>query len=129
MNKQVLNPGLDYAQSLRNEKDIAFRFLKEYLEGRVSGILSWLGIDSICRKGELLEEEEESEPLIPVRYGFEVGDDGYSLERIEEVFVRPDGRIGFYLVGDDGRYFVCNGVWELLCVYEWVVWCVGVRCE
>lgn len=129
MNKKELNPGLGYARMLRSEKELMFNHLKKDLEGRISGILAWLGIDSIYRKGELLEEEEECEPLVPMRYGFEVGNDGYSLERIGEVFVRPDGRIGFRLVGGDGMYYVCDGIWGLLCVYEWVVWCVGTRCD
>lgn len=129
MNKKELNPGLEYAGKLQSEKRSMFNSLKRDLEGLISGILNQLGIDCIYRKGELLEEEEEREPLVPVRYGFEVGRDGYSLNRIEEVFVRPDGSIGFCLVGDDGRYFVCEGIWELLCVYRWVVWCVGTRCD
>lgn len=129
MKKKELNPGLGYTRTLQREKESMFNHLMRDLEGRVSGILYRLGIDCIYRKDELLEEEEECEPLVPVRYGFEVGRDGYSLSRIERVFVRPDGGIGFCLVGDDGRYFVCEGIWELLCVYRWVVWCVGTRCD
>lgn len=125
MNKKELNPGLEYARMLQSNKETMFNHLKKDLEGCISGILARLGIDCICRKGELLEEDEECEPLIPVRYGFEVGRDGYSLHRIERVFVRSDGRIGFCLVGDDGECFVCEGIWELLCVYDWVVWWSG----
>ena len=125
MNKKELNPGLDYARMLQSEKESMFNHLKKDLEGRIASILSDFSADGICRRDDLYEEEEECEPMIPIRYGFEEGEDGYSLERIEQVFVRPDGRIGFYLVGDDGRYFVCNGVWELLCVYDWVVWWSG----
>lgn len=125
MNKKELNPGLEYARMLQNNKETMFNHLKKDLEGCISGILSDFSTDEICRRDDLYEEEEECEPLIPVRYGFEVGDDGYSLERIERVSVRADGRIEFSLVGDDGRYYVCNGIWELLCVYDWVVWWSG----
>ena len=125
MNKKELNPGLEYAQSLRNKQSLMRESLKKDLSGMIRSILSDFSTDEIRRRDDLYEEEEECEPLIPVRYGFEVGDDGYSLERIGRVCVRPDGRIEFSLVGGDGRYYVCNGVWELLCVYDWVVWWSG----
>ena len=105
MNKKELNPGLDYARMLQSKKESMFNHLKKDLEGSISGILSDFSTDGICRRDDLYEEEEECEPMIPIRYGFEEGEDGYSLERIEQVFVRPDGRIGFRLVGDDGGVF------------------------
>lgn len=125
MNKKELNPGLDYARMLQSKKESMFNHLKKDLEGSISGILSDFSTDEIRRRDDLYEEEEECEPMIPVRYGFEEGEDGYSLERIGRVSVRADGRIEFCLVGGDGRYYVCNGVWELLCVYDWVVWWSG----
>lgn len=125
MNKKELNPGLDYARMLQSEKESMFNHLKKDLEGRIASILSDFSADGICRRDDLYEEEEECEPMIPIRYGFEEGEDGYSLERIGRVSVRADGRIEYCLVGGDGRYFVCNGVWELLCVYDWVVWWSG----
>lgn len=124
MNKLEVS-GRDYAQKLRSERDLMNESLRKDLIGRIRGILSELGTEMIRRKDELLEEEGEGEPLFPLRYGFEEGNDGYSLERIELVFVEPDGKVGFHLVGDDGRYFICYGVWELLCLFDWVVWCVG----
>lgn len=127
MNKKELNPGLEYARMLQNNKEAMFNHLKKDLEGCISGILSDFSTDEIRRRDDLYEEEEECEPLIPIRYGFEEGEDGYSLERIGRVSVRPDGRIEFCLVGYDGRYYVCNGVWELLCVYDWVVWWSGTN--
>ena len=127
MNKKELNPGMEYAQSLRNEQSLMRESLKKDLSGMIRGILSDFSADEIRRRDDLYEEEEECEPMIPVRYGFEEGEDGYSLERIGRVSVRADGRIEFSLVGGDGRYYVCNGVWELLCVYDWVVWWSGTR--
>lgn len=117
--------GMEYAQKLCNEQSLMRESLKRDLSGRIRSILSDFSTDEICRRDDLYEEEEECEPLIPVRYGFEVGKDGYSLHRIERIFVRPDGRIGFGLVGNDGGYYVCEGIWELLCVYDWVVWWSG----
>lgn len=125
MDRKELNPGLEYARMLQSNKETMFNHLKKDLEGCISGILSDFSTDEIRRRDDLYEEEEECEPLIPIRYGFEEGEDGYSLERIGRVCVRPDGRIEFCLVGVDGRYYVCNGVWELLCVYDWVVWWSG----
>ena len=127
MNKKELNLGLEYARMLQNNKETMFNHLKKDLEGCISGILSNFSTDEICRRDDLYEEEEECEPMIPIRYGFEEGEDGYSLERIGRVSVRADGRIEYCLVGGDGRYFVCNGVWELLCVYDWVVWWSGTN--
>lgn len=129
MNKKELNPGLEYARMLQSKKESMFNHLKKDLEGSISGILSDFSTDEICRRDDLYEEEEECEPLIPVKYGFKVGDDGYSLERIGRVSVRADGRIEYCLVGYDGRYYVCNWVWELLCVYDWVVWWTGTECD
>lgn len=117
--------GMEYAQKLCNEQSLMRESLKRDLSGRIRSILSNFSTDEICRREDLYEEEEECEPMIPIRYGFEEGEDGYSLERIGRVCVRPDGRIEFCLVGYDGRYYVCNGVWELLCVYDWVVWWSG----
>ena len=116
---------MEYAQKLRNEQSLMRESLKKDLSGRIRDILSDFSADEIRRRDDLYEEEEECEPMIPVRYGFEEGEDGYSLERIGRVSVRADGRIEFSLVGYDGRYYVCNGVWELLCVYDWVVWWSG----
>lgn len=117
--------GMEYAQKLGNEQSLMRESLKRDLSGRIRSILSDFSTDEIRRRDDLYEEEEECEPLIPIRYGFEEGEDGYSLERIGRVCVRPDGRIEFCLVGYDGRYYVCNGVWELLCIYDWVVWWSG----
>lgn len=117
--------GMEYAQKLSNEQSLMRESLKRDLSGRIRSILSDFSTDEIRRRDDLYEEEEECEPMIPIRYGFEEGEDGYSLERIGRVCVRPDGRIEFCLVGCDGRYYVCNGVWELLCVYDWVVWWSG----
>lgn len=119
--------GMEYAQKLGNEQSLMRESLKRDLSGRIRSILSDFSTDEIRRRDDLYEEEEECEPLIPIRYGFEEGEDGYSLERIGRVCVRPDGRIEFCLVGYDGRYYVCNGVWELLCVYDWVVWWSGTN--
>lgn len=121
--------GMEYVQKLRNEQSLMRESLKRDLSGRIRSILSDFSTDEIRRRDDLYEEEEECEPMIPIRYGFEEGEDGYSLERIRGVCVRPDGKIEFCLVGYDGRYYVCNGVWELLCVYDWVVWWSGTKCD
>lgn len=117
--------GMEYAEKLRNRQSLMRESLKKDLSGIIRSILSDFSADEIRRRDDLYEEEEECEPMIPVRYGFEEGEDGYSLERIGRVSVRADGRIEYCLVGYDGRYYVCNGVWELLCVYDWVVWWSG----
>lgn len=124
--KKLEVSGQEYAQKLRDEQALMFQSLKKDLEGRIKGILADVGCGALSRKEELLEEEEEGEPLLPVRYGFEEGNDGFSLERVGSVFVRPDGRIGYRLVfGYGEQEYVVSGLWELYCLFDWLVWCVG----